>query len=68
MNSQSLGLRVASIILGLMSLVHIWRLLFSHFTVQIGSHQLPIWGSGVAAVVIGGLSIWMWRLSSGRGG
>lgn len=68
MNSQSLGLRVASIIFGLMFLVHLWRLLFSHFTVQIGSHQLPIWGSAVGAIVAGLLSIWMWRLSSGRGG
>ena len=68
MNSQSLGLRVASIIFGLMCLVHIWRLLFAHFAVQIGSHELPIWGSGVAVIVTGGLSIWMWRLSSRPGG
>jgi hypothetical protein len=40
--------------------------LMSHFTVQIGSHQLPIGGSWVAIVVTGGLSIWMWRLSSAR--
>jgi len=68
MNSQSLGLRVASLIFGLMCLVHIYRLLFSHFTVQLGSHQLPILGSGIAVIVTGGLSIWMWRLSSSRGG
>ena len=66
MNSQSLGLRVASIIFGVMCLVHAWRLLFSHFTVQLGSHLLPLWGSGVALVVTGGLSIWMCRLSSGK--
>jgi hypothetical protein len=64
MNSQRTGLRVASVIFGLMCLVHVWRLLFAHFTVQIGSHQLPILGSGVAVIVAGGLSIWMWRLSS----
>ncbi|HXP35807.1 MAG TPA: hypothetical protein VN827_09700 [Chthoniobacterales bacterium] len=64
MNSQRTGLRIASVIFGLVCVVHIWRLLMSHFTVQIGSHQLPIWGSGVAVIVAGGLSIWMWRLSS----
>ncbi len=68
MNSQALGLRVASIIFGIMCVVHLWRLLFSHFTVQIGSHQLPIWGSAVAVIVTAGLSIWMWRLSSSRAG
>jgi hypothetical protein len=47
-----------------MCLIHIYRLLFSHFTVQIGSHQLPILGSVVAVIVTGGLTIWMWRLSS----
>lgn len=66
MNSQSLGLRVASIIFGIMCLVHGWRLLFSHFTMQIGSHHLPLMGSGVALVVTGALSIWMWRLSCRR--
>jgi hypothetical protein len=64
MNSQKTGLRVASLIFGLMCLIHIYRLLFSHFTVQMGSHQLPIWGSAVAVIVTGGLSIWMCRLSS----
>ena len=64
MNSQRTALQVASVIFGLMCLVHIYRLLFAHFTVQIGSHQLPILGSVVAVIVTGGLSIWMWRLSS----
>jgi hypothetical protein len=64
MNSQRTGLRIASLIFGLAGLVHIWRVLMSHFTVQIGSHQIPLWGSWIAVVVAGGLSIWMWRLSS----
>jgi hypothetical protein len=66
MNSQRTGLRVASVIFGLICLIHIWRLVFAHFTVQLGSHQLPIWGSVVAVIVTGGLSIWMWRLSAAR--
>jgi hypothetical protein len=68
MNSQSLGLRIASLIFGLVCLVHLYRLFFSHFTVQLGSHLLPVWGSGVAAVITGILSIWMWRASASRGG
>jgi hypothetical protein len=68
MNSQSFGLRVAGLIFGLMCLVHIYRLLFSHFTIQIGSHQLPLTGSVIAAIVTGLLSIWMFRLSASRGG
>lgn len=68
MNSQSFGLRVAGLIFGLMCLVHLWRLLFSHFTVQLGSHVIPLWGSGAGAIIAGILSIWMFRLSASRGG
>jgi hypothetical protein len=64
MNSQRFGLRIASIIFGFICLVHIYRLLLSPFAVQIGSHQLPVWGSGVAAIIAGLLSLWMWRLAS----
>ena len=66
MNSQRTGLRVAGIIFGIICIVHLYRLLFSPFTLQIGSHQLPIWGSAVAMVIAGGLSVWMWRLSAAR--
>jgi hypothetical protein len=67
MNSQALGLRVAGTIFGLMCLVHLYRLLLSPFTVQVGSHQMPVMGSLIIAIVAGLLSIWMWRLSSSRG-
>jgi tetrahydromethanopterin S-methyltransferase subunit E len=67
MNSQSFGLRVAGIVFGLVSLGHLWRLL-AHTDIHIGSHHVPIWASVVGLIVAGALSIWMWRLSSGRGG
>jgi hypothetical protein len=67
MSSQKTGLRVAAVIFGIISLVHLWRMLFAHFTVQIGSHQLPLWGSVVGFIVAGFLSIWMWRLASRSG-
>jgi hypothetical protein len=67
MSSQSLGLRVAGILFGVIFLGHLWRLI-RHSAVQIGSHSIPMWVSVVGLIVAGGLSIWMWRLSSSRGG
>ena len=66
MNSQNMALRVGGIVFGIMCLVHLWRI-FAHIPVQIGTHDVPIWGSALGAIVSGGLSLWMWRLSSGRG-
>ena len=56
MNSQTLGLRVAGFIFGIMCLGHIWRF-FANVDVQVGSHHLPMWGSVVAMIVGGGLSL-----------
>ena len=66
MNSQTLALRVGGIIFGIVCLAHLWRL-FAHIQIQIGSYLFPIWGSVAGAIVAGALSLWMWRLSSGRG-
>ena len=67
MNSQRTGLRVASIIFALFALGHIVRLL-KHaqvvVTTQHATHHFPMWASVVALIIAGGLSIWMWRLSS----
>jgi hypothetical protein len=65
MNSQNRALRVGGIIFGIMCLVHLWRL-FAHIDIQVGTYHFPIWGSAVAAIVAGALSLWMWRLSSTR--
>ena len=62
MNSQILGLRVASIIFGLMSLAQLLRLLIQP-EVLVAGNQLPLWPSALAFVVLGGLSIWLWKLS-----
>ena len=63
MNSPKAGLRVAAIIFGLVFLGHVWRLVRQSL-VQIGGHQIPYWVSIVGVIVAGGLSIWMWKLSS----
>jgi hypothetical protein len=61
-NSQILGLRVAGVVFGLMCLVQLFRLVM-RFEVLIAGHQMPLWLNGVAAVILGGLSLWMLKLS-----
>jgi hypothetical protein len=63
MNSQQMGLRIASLIFALVAVFHIVRL-FKHTAVTVGSHVVPM-GLSWAGVVVGiVLCIWMWRLSS----
>jgi hypothetical protein len=63
MNSQTTGLRVASIVFALFALGHILRLI-KHAQVTVGTHHIPMVVSVVALIIAAGLSIWMWRLSS----
>jgi hypothetical protein len=60
MNSQVLGLRVASIIFGLMGLAQLSRLVIQP-EVLVAGHQMPLWPSVLALVILGGLSIWLWK-------
>ncbi len=62
MNPQVLGLRVAGTIFGLMCLGQILRLL-TRAEIAIDGYAIPLWASGLAVVVAGGLSLWLWRLS-----
>jgi len=62
MNSQVVGLRVASVVFGLVCLAQLARLV-TRVEVLLAGHALPLWPNAVAAVVAGGLSYWMWRLS-----
>jgi hypothetical protein len=63
MNSQRTGLRVASVIFGLVTLAHIFRL-FKHAKITFATHVIPIEVSWIGIIVSGVLCIWMWRLSS----
>jgi tetrahydromethanopterin S-methyltransferase subunit E len=65
MNSQTLGLRLAGIIFGLVCLAHLWRLV-AHTNVMIGHHHVPMWPSVLGLIVAGVMSIWMFRLSAAR--
>ena len=62
MNSQMMGLKVAGFVFGLMCLAQLARLLIRP-EVLVAGHQLPLWPSGLACVILGGLSLWMWKLS-----
>ena len=62
MNSQTIGLRVASVIFGLVALAQLLRLV-TQVEVLVGGRSMPLWPNAVAFVVAGGLSFWMWRLS-----
>jgi hypothetical protein len=63
MNSQTTGIRVASVIFALFALGHIVRLI-KHAQVVVGTHHIPMSVSVVALIIAAGLSIWMWRLAS----
>jgi hypothetical protein len=62
MNSQMMGLRVAGIVFGLLCLAQLTRLVIRP-EVLVAGHQLPLWPSGIAVVILAGLSLWMWKLS-----
>jgi hypothetical protein len=62
MNSQILGLRVAAFVFGLVSVVQLLRLMI-RLEVLIAGHQVPLWPSGLAFLIFGSLSLWMWKLS-----
>lgn len=62
MNSQIVGLRVAGTIFGLMCLGQLARLLIRP-EILVAGYQIPLWPSAVAVVILGGMSIWMWKLA-----
>ena len=62
MNSQTTGLRIASLLFAVIALAHVVRLI-KHAQVIIGSHMVPLWMSAPLAVIAGLLSFWLWRLS-----
>lgn len=61
MNSRITGLRVASVVFGLIFLGQVTRLV-TGMKIVVGTFAVPLWWSGVALVVVGGLSLWLWLL------
>jgi len=62
MNSPIAGLRVASIVFGLMCLAQLARLGIQP-QVLVAGYKMPLWPSALAAVILGGLAFWMWTLA-----
>ena len=62
MKSQILGLRVASIMFGLMSLAQLGRLIIRP-EVLVNGYLMPFWPSVLACIVLGAMSIWLWKLA-----
>jgi len=53
---------IAAIIFALMAVAHAYRV-FVHFEVRAGSHEVPLWVSGVAILVTLGLAAGLFRES-----
>ena len=62
MKRQNLALRVAGTVFGLMAVAQVLRLLIRP-EVLVAGHLFPLWPSMVAVVVLGGMSIWLWKLA-----
>jgi len=64
MSPQILALRVAGTIFGLMCLAQLARLLiFSRVEIVVAGHQMPLWPSALAGILLAALSVWMWKVS-----
>jgi uncharacterized membrane protein YecN with MAPEG domain len=66
MNSQTTGLRVASIIFAIFAIGHLLRLI-NQAQVTVGNLTIPMGVSWIALIVAAILCIWLWRLSSRTG-
>jgi hypothetical protein len=62
MRSQITGLRVASVVFGLMALAQLVRLI-THPAMYVAGSPMPLWPSFLGFIIMGGLSFWMWRLT-----
>ncbi len=65
MSVQALGLRVAGTIFGLVAVAQLLRLM-TRTEVLVGGYPIPLWASAPAVIFAGGLSLWLWKLSSIR--
>ncbi len=64
-NSQATGLRISSVIFGIISIIHFVRL-FTGPEVFVGAHRMGPEASLVVVIVTGCLSIWLAKLAGPR--
>ena len=62
MNSQAKGLHVAGGLFEVMALAQLSRLLI-RLEICVAGHRVPLWPSGLAFLLFGGLGGWLLRLS-----
>jgi len=60
--SQITGLRVASLVFGLMAIAQLARIVIRP-EVLVAGHSMPLWPSVLAFIILGGLSFWLWKLT-----
>lgn len=63
MNSSSSGLRLASVIVGLIAAAQAARLVFRP-QIVVNGWELPLWPSALAAIILAALCRWLWRLAA----
>ncbi len=63
MNSAAFGLRVTGSIFGVVSVVHLLRLV-TQADVVIAGWSMPLWINATGCIVTAGLCIWLWRLAA----
>ena len=61
MKSKHIALRVAGTVFAIVCLAQLLRVVL-RVSVVIGGQDIPVWMSGVAVLISGVLSIWLWRL------
>jgi hypothetical protein len=54
-------LLISAAIFALIALLHLMRLI-GHWSIQIGTLSIPIWGSWLGFIIAAALSIWAFRL------
>ena len=62
MRSQITGLRVASVVFGLIAIAQLIRLVTRPDVLVAGS-PMPLWPSFLGFIIMGALSLWMWNLT-----
>lgn len=67
MSPQVTGLRTASVVFALMAIAQLARIVVRP-EVLVAGHRMPLWPSVPAFIILGALSLWMWKLTrtSGR--
>jgi hypothetical protein len=63
MNSPVVGLRVASVIFGLVCLAQLLRIIV-RLEIIVGGHIIARRFSAIAVIVAGALCLWLWMLST----